>query len=1170
MISLQKVGILKQLRRHHYLMINGGGILITLCVLLTGALEVWALIRDYQTRIQQEMSAEASQMSDLRTRTVATLRNGIQNIELFMNAAPQEQPGLLQTFRNNNGSSVIQTAPEAQPIMILATQPSAVQGDAWPALALAQNISPMAAKIRDRNDGELSAFIYSRDGEYLLVAAAPWTEEIRDRLLARQYSNLVANIGHDIEPRLEAGKELARPDRPLLHWFPASESLLTHKAVFRIATKLWRSDTQRFGTLVFEQPAKEVEALLPTVSPGSECLILDRQGQLVLPCSSRSAQSLLPLMRNIDKVKTAEKRWVSYQTGHIVRGWQLNSGDWTFVYSQSWGEVLKDNRQALIVILLSSCLIIFMTWFLLLLVKRRVLAPAVRQSEAIFESEQLSRTLIDTAPVGLGLIGLSNGKPLLRSPVMKQMQTRLRLRNYRLPVELIRSFLRQNDATAGHPHKGPVTDELTFGDSEDASISLSVSATPVRYRNEDTLVVAFVDVTNQKLLEKRLLTAKEEADRASAAKSSFLATMSHEIRTPLNAILGNLELLEYSALDSQRDRLTVIRHASDNLLSTISDVLDFSKIEAGEMHVEHIEFDLADIATRSLAIFAPVAQAKGITLVGEPGSTVTLPMTGDPTCLQQVLNNLLSNALKFTERGQVVLRLRVDNTAGELHIEAEDSGIGMTAAQQALIFNPFSQADETINRRYGGTGLGLALCMRLVQAMGGAISVTSEPNKGSLFRITFPLSACTGQAERPRFDGQSVTLICANPQHRAWLVQALQTWGLIVQDFQHPALLDAGALSRLSTLILWGDRSTWHPDDENRLVEEASQVIDCLLSGPQTPVKTGRLLSTSVYGLRGLAQALGHVMQGTHLPAGENPETGFSRTLHVLVAEDNPVNARLFEEQLQLLGCYATLVTEGEEALRQLRQAKFDILLTDLSMPGMDGYTLARRVKAEWPDLPVMAITANATEQEYQACEVAGMTRVLTKPLLLAELKDALFSVIDALPEGYPLPANGDPLPLFIPPRPTSASGLLGGQALPDDVRIIFEKACAGSLTAIEEARRRDDAEPILRELHSLSGAFGVFEMQSMIVRVNDAAHQIRTAGVSAAEASLNALCAALREITQGKNGEPEILNEKPEADALLEQLLTLAASVTDPEIRTRLTALQQQLKMTISSRHHG
>lgn len=1169
MIRMQKESVLKQLRRHHYLMINGGGILITLCVLLAGGLEIWALLRDDQIKTQQSISTDVSQIADLRTGTIATIRNGTHNIELIVNAPHEAQADALDKFRASHGSQIIQTTPEAQPIWVMTTD-SKINDDAWPALALAQNTSPLAAKIRDRNYGILSTYLYTRKDNYLLTAIAPWTPDLQSRLLALPRQSLIKELSHDVETTLLNSKETTRPALPVLHWLPVYHSPLTQTSVFRVATRVWLSENQRFGTLVFELPDTSVKALMPAISDNSACMIVDNRGQLVLPCGQHSDLKLLSLLHRIDNNKKEQDYWVDYQGGRVIRGWKLNAGDWSFIYIQSWKDILNNNRQPLIVILLSSCLIIFLTWFLLIMVKRRVLLPALRQSERVFESEQLSQTLINTAPVGLGLIGLINGKLLLRSPVMTQMLRRLRSGDYNLPVELIRIFRHQNELPSDDANQGPVNHDVTFREPDGSLISLSVSVTPVRYRNEDTLVAAFVDVTDKKLLEQRLLTAKEAADRASAAKSSFLAAMSHEIRTPLNAILGNLELLEYSALDSQRDRLTVIRHASDNLLAIISDVLDFSKIEAGEMHVERIEFDLADIITHSLAIFAPVAQAKGITLVGEPGNAITLPAVGDPTCIQQVLNNLLSNALKFTERGEVVLRLRVDQTAKKIVIETEDTGIGMTAEQQAMIFNPFSQADTTINRRYGGTGLGLALCMRLVNTMGGDISVSSEPDKGSLFRLTFPFSPNTLQAERPRFDGKPVTLVCADPQHRAWLVETLRTWGLSVEEFQHPALVDAGALSRLSTLILWGDRSTWHPDDENRLIEEASKVIDCLSSGPQTPVKTGRLISASVYGLKGLAQALGHVMQGTQLLDRESHETGFTRTLHVLVAEDNPVNARLFKEQLHLLGCHATLVTEGEQALQQLRQTKFDILLTDLSMPGMDGYTLARRARAQWPDLPIMAVTANATQQEYQACKAAGMTRVLTKPLLLAELKEALSGAVDALENGLALPDNAGPLPLFIPPRPASAPGLLGGRALPHDVQAIFEQTCADSLLVIEEARLRDDPKPILRELHSLSGAFGVFEMQSMICRINDAAHQVTTVGVSTAHASLDTLCAALQGIAQGKKEAAETFDQETGIDALLDQLMTLAVSITDPEIRARITALQQQLKVMLLLRHHG
>ncbi|PVZ77491.1 hybrid sensor histidine kinase/response regulator, partial [Serratia sp. S1B] len=348
-------------------------------------------------------------------------------------------------------------------------------------------------------------------------------------------------------------------------------------------------------------------------------------------------------------------------------------------------------------------------------------------------------------------------------------------------------------------------------------------------------------------------------------------------------------------LETQRDRLGIIRHASDSLLAIISNVLDFSKIEAGELHLEQIEFDVQEVATRALGIFAPLAQAKGLTLEGELGETVTQPMMGDPTCLAQVLNNLLSNALKFTEQGGIVLRSRVDVMAGQLCLSVEDTGIGMSPAQQQQVFNAFSQADETINRRYGGTGLGLALCKRLTEAMGGVLSVTSQLGQGSVFQLLLPLNnQDIARAERPCFNQESISVLAAMPQCRAYLTRVLEGWGLSVHTYQHPAQIDDTALASLQMLLLWGDRTTWHPNDENRLVEEATWVIDCSPEGPLMPLATGRILTTSVYGLKGLACALRHILQGEGLPLPEQRESVLPSTLRVLVVEDNPVNLRLF------------------------------------------------------------------------------------------------------------------------------------------------------------------------------------------------------------------------------------------------------------------------------------
>ncbi|MFZ1873188.1 MAG: ATP-binding protein, partial [Chania sp.] len=668
---------------------------------------------------------------------------------------------------------------------------------------------------------------------------------------------------------------------------------------------------------------------------------------------------------------------------------------------------------------------------------------------------------IETAPVGLGLLRLKNGEPLLRSPVMTQTQAGLQTRENSLPAEFANCYRQQTKT----PESGLVRQDLTFSTHEGLPVNLSVSMAPVRYRGEDALVVAFIDTTDKKQLEQHLIAAKESADKASAAKSSFLAAMSHEIRTPLNAILGNLELLAHSASDEQRNRLAIVRHASDRLLATVSDVLDLSKIEAGELHLEHIEFDVLEVAARVLAVFAPIARAKGLVLLGELGDSTRQPMLGDPACLGQVLNNLLSNALKFTEQGQVVLRIRVDTPASFIRFEVEDSGIGMSTLQQQQIFRAFSQADETIKRRYGGTGLGLALCQRFTEAMGGELSVTSELGKGSVFQLSLPLFQAAGQVERPLFNGERVCVLAAEPESLAYLARVLTAWGLEVDSYQHPAQIDDTALESLQTLVLWGDQTSWHPDDENRLIEQASWVIDCISEGPVIPAVTGRILSTSMYGMRGLALALGHSLQEHHLPLPAQDEQPLPRTFRVLVAEDNPFNRHLLEEQLLLLGCTVRLTEGGEQALACLQQERFDILLTDLSMPGMDGYSLARKARAAYPKMSVVAVTADATPQEYVKCSSAGMVRVLIKPLLLKELKELLLEIC-----GLEMAFSETSMQ-----AQKQANAPLGRQTLPEDMWDMFEETCQSSFDSIREAKAIGDIAGILQELHKLRGALSVY-----------------------------------------------------------------------------------------------
>jgi two-component system capsular synthesis sensor histidine kinase RcsC len=1070
-------------RRYQRWLVFGCGFFITLMLFLIFFMEIKTKVLNRIEMLHQNFMSESILLDKEIFRRESIFQTALKGAEMILREDIHLDKAALRQYRLSHQQVLLASTPDKASQWIYSPENfTANEKLARYFFGLTAYIARvLSADSMMMEEDILSSYLYSTGNRIIGIIPAP-DSAAREQLQSERkyYLNLLTQ---DVDRNIfSSGQITSSRNLNRLYWMPPYINPYSGKKLLRLAAPLLL-DKAPFAILVMEfAPPTLISTHTQEAQLGTYTL-MSKQGDIISeyiaqPDTQRwgMAQSIL----HNEEVPAAQ-----YKERGITFVAALGDTDWFLVFHCPWREIaaaiaFEVGGDALIT--LGTLLFV---WCFLIYFKFYIFRPIIRRSQQVFESEQLSRTLIETAPVGLGLLALANGEPLLCSPAMSQMQGRLHSQSSSLPAELARCYRQQ-----ALPQGGPLHQELTFDAHSGQPVSLSVSMAPVRYHGEDALVVAFIDISNQKQLEQQLTAAREAADRASAAKSSFLAAMSHEIRTPLNAILGNLELLAHSAHDGQRERLNIIRQASDSLLATISDVLDFSKIEAGELYLEHIEFDVVEVAAHVLAIFAPVAQAKGLALVGELGDTVSQPMRGDPTCLRQVLNNLLSNALKFTEQGQVLLRIGVDEPASLIKIEVEDTGIGMSLSQQERVFRAFSQADETINRRYGGTGLGLALCTRLAQAMGGELSVTSELGKGSVFQLSLPLHQDAGQAERPLFQGERVCVLAAMPDARTYLGNVLTAWGLEVSVYQHPAQIDDATLDTLGTLVLWGDRTTWHPDDENRLVEAAAWVIECSSEGAEIPVVTGRVLSTSVYGLKGLACALRYLLQGERLPLCERGEAALPGVLRVLVAEDNPVNRRLFEEQLKLLGCTVSLVEEGEQALANLERERFDILLTDLSMPGMDGYTLARRVRAAWPAMPVVAVTANVTQQEYAECEAAGIVRVLTKPLLLDELREMLLRVCG--------------LEMADTKRTTQAEGqqhaLLGDHSLPEDLWNIFERLCSSSCRRIRQAQRIGNVAEILRELHLLRGALGVYHFSDAEKKLAEIESHLKSGGSDAEE----------------------------------------------------------------------
>jgi len=1105
--------VLDSFSRYQRLLMFGGGIAITVVVLLAFVINVASIVRAYIELLHQEVSLNANQVLDLYTRRVAIFQSNIRLVEIAWREGERAEPALVDKFRSDGQKLLLQQAPDQVPVMLVGTSskvPPAAAVSRY--IRLAQQMSRARTGSMERNGGISSSWIYSPDFAMLGFSVTPWPDDARMEALLSDPAALVASLtqanGNLFAPR---NVPLRDPHTGLsvLRWLPTYDSPLSDSPAIRVAATLLDDKQEPFGIAVAELPVAVIEAALGKTGFDASLLFFTREGRLITsPVGHRIDPKALAVARALGTEGISKATGTIFRDGHVLYGWPIGASGATLVFVEPWRTIAKDVSGPVGVSAAMTAAIILLVWTLILLFNRRVFQPVLARSQRVFESEHLSRMLVETAPVGLELIALESGQVLLSSATMVNTTTQMVVPAPALSAELVRRHRQRGDAGET---KDVTREELSLPTREGGTMELSVSAVPARYKGQDVLVTAFTDVTAEKNLQRQLREAKQAADSANAAKSAFLAATSHEIRTPLNAILGNLELLSHSPLDAlQRDRLKTIRSSSDGLLAIVSDVLDFSKIEVGEMTLECIVFDVQEVAARALTMFGPAAGAKGVRLSGEFGICATQPMLGDPTRLGQVMNNLLSNAIKFTEQGEVTLRLSVqeghNGRDGQLVIEVEDSGIGMSPEQQTILFQAFSQADATISRRFGGTGLGLALSARLMSAMGGTIGVRSALGVGSIFTVQLPLTNAEDAPEpdRPHFLGEQVLFVAHADAWHAYAVAALQAWGLTVRTCRHPAQLDAATLKDADTLILCGERETWHADDERELAQASMWIVDCSADGPAYPVATEQIVRVSSYGLKGLATALRYMLQGEPLEVNRETQRVLSRRLKVLVAEDNAVNRQLFEEQLKLLGCDAQLAKDGQQAVEYLSRERFDVLLTDLAMPMLDGFALAREARARWPEMPIVAATASATLEERKRCEAAGISRVVFKPMQLDELSVTL-SEVTGVP-GMPAQAEASE---------DKCEGLLGGRSMPEEVQATFLKSCEASLAVLCEAYDADDSARILAELHSLRGALAVFGYEALADQCGQARIAVSKDGVQAAQAAIDALTDHLRVLLQ-------------------------------------------------------
>jgi PAS domain S-box-containing protein len=649
---------------------------------------------------------------------------------------------------------------------------------------------------------------------------------------------------------------------------------------------------------------------------------------------------------------------------------------------------------------------------------------------------------------------------------------------------------------------------------------LQITSVPVRNGEGTTIGSLSVarDISDLKRTESELRTAIAKAHEASRAKGDFLAAMSHEIRTPINGIIGASELCRETALDiEQRGYLDTVIQCGSTLLSLVNDVLDFSKIEAGQLNLECLNFNPRNLIESVAEEFAPAARVKDIELV--VGFDADLPeyLLGDPTRVKQVFYNLVGNAVKFTESGEVSMRAEVMELKGEsvrVLFSVSDTGIGISKDRQDAIFSSFTQADMTTTRKYGGSGLGLSICKELVRLMEGRICVTSEPEQGARFQfeIPFQIASSPGAYAVPfnaELAGMRVLIVDDNKTNCDLYQQMCSGWGyrsqsvndgvaglaamedsvregdpfrLILLDQQMPGLtgLDLASLVR-SRPDLRKTQIILLSSSLNREEAERAKEIG-VARALAKPVRRATLQEVilETFGVAG--------SRGKPLTPPPFPNVDALQSLSVLLVEDNPINQDLASRRLKKLGHRVTLAEDGQKAVDIVQQASFDCILMDIQMPGMDGFEATHMIRqmerdSELPRQYIVAMTAHALKGDRERCLQSGMDNYIPKPFRAEVLKEVLAEVRQRLAK-QKRAVNKTVSDLDVEPthfdRLSERLKSMDAEDLEDVLAAapMFLKALPEDINKMQAALAATDFKQCYFIAHTMKGVSGIFEDQ--------------------------------------------------------------------------------------------
>ncbi len=1010
-------------------------------------------------------------------------------------------------------------------------------------LKILRDISPMSKLQLTERGSALPSFIYDASRRFLGVYPAGNVHEAFQRNRAADLQSFILRQTDPIEHELSKYPVEDLKNGKIV-WVPLHFDAFLGTAVASFAGVIFHDD-KRVAIIVFNiRPEDFPIFFLNSVREMPNFFVLSRHHPYFLGLKRHSvdvwhfAEVVLHSSRLLNASGVQPER---IQNGGMLFFTQrILSPDWIAIYALDWRTIFIGLKRPITLTLLFMIGTLAILWVFVFIFERYVFSPIQIRSRRVYESEQFNRAMILTAPVGLGVIDPKSCESVIKNDIaawlLEGHPERVEA-HYKELLALYRCKLEEK--LQGKRNQTEERDQLDVLHGEMLVITangrkrdISVSFTQSRYQGRDVVLYGLSDISARKEAERLLLEAKRAADHANQAKSIFLASMGHEIRTPLHGALGNLELLACETMPpSQNELVKTIRRSFEALLTLLNDILDLSKVEAGELKIETTRINLIDIIEGCSRTFAPLILKKGVHFFCLIDPRIRTQLIGDGTRIQQILMNLLSNATKFTDVGKITLRADVleDGEGGyNVRFQVADSGMGISQQNQKKLFSPFTQSDNTIARRFGGTGLGLYLCKRLSKLMGGDISLVSELSFGSVFACELPFRIPVGLEGSPSpealLKGQHVLLVCGISLWRDTLAAWFEYWGAAsikaVAQFDH--IGESSTEGKPILVIAYSDSQDKVVDRLSiQELEKFRGPILISTAGPYLPeLKPIDMLTTaeqevalqtssptaiyiSSLSLQGLRQALlaalnpdQNASAGLIAQSDREVGEGISTARHpqtILVAEDDPVNRKLLRRQLNTLGYYhIEEAADGKEAFDKCCVKEYDVLLTDLGMPNMDGFDLVYALKKSGNFIPVVVITASTISHEGVDISNTCISSVLHKPASRADLRQALGKIPKFDPTQSPAiellsaSPSSSATDLASVLAQTDASTTTVSKMIDPELKKIFLEVWEQDGLAMQKAFAEKDSVAFMRKLHKLKGALMVLEEADLIAQCKE------------------------------------------------------------------------------------